>query len=123
VKKRLICVVDDDYSMGRMLDRGLKAAGFEVAVFTSAEELLDSRHLADSDCLIVDVNLPGMNGIELQQKLRESDPCLPIVLISGQADEYTSAQAINDGAIGFFKKPFSIDSLLATIETGLVAGY
>ena len=113
----LICVVDDDQSMGRMLDRCLRAAGFDVAVFTSAEDLLESGRLDDSGCLIVDLHLPGITGLELQQKLKESGPCLPIILISGQADEQTANQALTAGAIGFFHKPFSIDRLLATIQT------
>lgn len=112
----LICVVDDDQSMGRMLDRCLRAAGFDVAVFTSAEQLCESGRLDDSGCLIVDVHLPGMTGIELQQKLKKSGACLPIILISGQADEQTAKQALRAGAIGFFHKPFSIDLLLATIQ-------
>lgn len=112
----MICVVDDDQSMGRMLDRGLRAAGFDVAVFTSAEELLESGRLDESSCLILDVHLPGMTGIELQQRLKETDTCPPVILISGQSDELTAKRGLRAGAIGFFHKPFSIDSLLATIQ-------
>ena len=113
----LICVVDDDQSMGRMLNRGLRTAGFDVAVFSSAEELLDSGRLEDSSCLILDVHLPGMTGVDLQHQLRESGSELPIILISCQADEQTAERALRAGAIGFFRKPFSIDRLLATIQT------
>ena len=115
--KGLICVVDDDQSMGRMLDRGLRAAGFEVAVFTSAEEALGSGRIDDSVCLILDVHLPGMTGIELQHRLKEAGGAPPVILISGQSDEQTAVQATNEGAIGFFNKPFSIDRLLSTIQT------
>ena len=113
----LICVVDDDQSIGRMLDRGLRAAGFDVAVFNSAEQLLESERLDESACVIVDVHLPGMTGIEFQQQLRESGRCLPIILISGNTDERTANRALGAGAIAFFKKPFSIDRLLSTIQT------
>jgi FixJ family two-component response regulator len=115
----LITVVDDDESMGRMLNRGLRAAGFDVAVFASAEELLNSGHLNKSACLIVDVHLPGMTGLQLQQRLKESGSSLPIILISGQPDERTATRALQDGAIGFFKKPFNIERLLATISDHL----
>jgi FixJ family two-component response regulator len=115
----LITVVDDDESMGRMLNRGLRAAGFDVAVFASAEELLNSGHLNKSACLIVDVHLPGMTGLQLQQLLKESGSSLPIILISGQPDERTATRALQDGAIGFFKKPFNIERLLATISDHL----
>jgi FixJ family two-component response regulator len=115
----LITVVDDDESMGRMLNRGLRAAGFDVAVFASAEELLNSGHLNKSACLIVDVHLPGMTGLQLQQRLKESGSSLPIILISGQPDERTATRALQDGAIGFFKKPFDIERLLATISDHL----
>lgn len=113
----LICVVDDDQSMGRMLDRGLRAAGFDVAVFTSAEGLLESGRVDESACLILDVHLPGMTGIELQQRINETGPCPPVILISGQSDEQTAKRVLKTGAIGFFNKPFSIDRLLATIQT------
>jgi FixJ family two-component response regulator len=119
VSNGLITVVDDDESMGRMLNRGLRAAGFDVAVFASAEELLNSGHLDKSSCLIVDVHLPGMTGIQLHQRLKESGNALPVILISGHADEQTATRALEDGAIGFFKKPFNIERLLATISDHL----
>jgi len=103
--------------MGRMLDRGLRAAGFELTIFKSAEELLASGRIGESVCLILDVHLPGMTGIELQRRLREGGVYPPTILISGQTDEQTASRVLNDGAIGFFNKPFSIDRLLSTIQT------
>jgi FixJ family two-component response regulator len=102
-----------------MLNRGLRAAGFDVAVFASTEELLNFGHLDKSACLIVDVHLPGMTGLQLQQRLKESGSSVPIILISGQADERTATRALQDGAIGFFKKPFNIERLLTTISDHL----
>jgi FixJ family two-component response regulator len=113
----LISVVDDDQSMCRMLARGIRAAGFDVAIFNSAEEFLDSGRSNDSACAILDVDLPGMNGIALQRRLSESQPGLPIILISGHADEKTGKQALGAGAVGFFHKPFSLASLLAVIRS------
>ena len=113
----LISVVDDDRSMGRMLARIIEAAGLKVAVFTSAEEFLDSERLQDSACLVLDVDLPGMSGLQLQQQLNDSGRGIPIIFISGQGTEQTRERALKAGAVGFFDKPFSISSLLAAIQS------
>jgi len=113
----LVSVIDDDRSMGRMLARIIGAAGLQVAVFTSAEEFLDSERLHDSACLVLDVDLPGMSGLELQQQLNDTGQGIPIIFISGQASEQTRERALKAGAVGFFDKPFSIDLLLNTIHS------
>ena len=112
----LISVVDDDPSMSRMLCRAIKAAGLSVDAFGSAEEFLDSDALSASDCLILDVNLPGMSGLELQQRLNASRLEVPIIFMSAQADEAMKRRALNAGAVGFLRKPFSIQSLLAILH-------
>lgn len=109
-------MVDDDESMCRMLARAIQAAGFDVAVFRSAEEFLNSGNIAASDCLVLDVDLPGMNGIELQQHLNESSNGLSIILMSGHADEQTKKRALRAGATEFFNKPFRIASLVTAIR-------
>src|ERR1043165_6685355 len=116
-KDSLISIVDDDQSMSLMLRRVMSAFGFEVASFSSAEEFLDSGALGNSACLILDVNLPGMSGIELQRELNDSGARVPTIFISGQADESTKRVAMGAGATGFFSKPFRIDALLTTIRT------
>ena len=113
----LISVVDDDQSMCRMLARIIESAGLKVAVFTSAEEFLDSGQLHDSACLVLDVDLPGMNGLQLQQQLKDAGQGIPIIFISGQGTELTRERALKAGAVGFFDKPFSITSLLAAIRS------
>jgi FixJ family two-component response regulator len=100
-----------------MLNRVMSALGFEVRSFGSAEEFLESHAVVESDCLILDVNLPGMSGVDLQRQLNDSGPAIPIVFISGQADEATKRLAIEAGAAGFFSKPFKIEALLATVRT------
>ena len=114
---QLISVVDDDPSMSRMLCRAIKAAGLSVDVFGSAEEFLDSDASRASVCLILDVNLPGMSGLELQQRLNASRLEVPIIFMSAQADEAMKRRALNAGAVGFLRKPFSIESLLATLRS------
>ena len=116
-EKTLISVVDDDRSMCRMLARIIGAAGLEVEVFASAEEFLGSGRLGATECLVLDMDLPRMSGIELQQQLKESGQGVPIIFISGQSDEQTRERALRAGAIGFFNKPFSINSLLLAIRT------
>jgi FixJ family two-component response regulator len=113
----LISVVDDDRSMGRMLKRIIAAAGLTVAVFSSAEEFLDSDACRDSACLVLDVDLPGMSGLDLQQRLNDAGVSIPIVFISAQATEQTRERALTAGAVGFFDKPFSISLLLAAIQS------
>ena len=118
--KTLISVVDDDQSMSRMLQRVITAAGFEVASFGSAEEFLESAALGSSGCLILDMNLPGMSGVDLQQHLNDSGREIPIIFISAQADDTVKRRVLAAGAAGFFNKPFSIESLLTTVLSQVV---
>ena len=110
-------MVDDDPSMSRMLCRAITAAGLSVDVYGSAEEFLDAEASRASVCLILDVNLPGMSGLELQQLLSAQKHEVPIIFMSAQADEATQRRALNAGAVGFLRKPFSIESLLATLRS------
>jgi len=113
----IISVVDDDQSMSRMLSRVLTSAGFTVKSFTSAEEFLDSRGFTDSACLILDMNLPGMSGDELQWVLNGRGFDLPIIFISADADEAIQKRVLDSGAVAFLDKPFNIDILLDKIRS------
>ncbi len=112
----VISVIDDDSSMCRMLSRLISSAGLNVASFNSAEEFLASGRLDDSSCLILDVDLPGMSGIDLQRQLNDSGVDVPIIFISGKQVGSTREHALSEGAAGFFHKPFSIESLLNAIQ-------
>ena len=112
----LISVIDDDRSITRMLTRVLSSAGFEVAVFHSAEEFLAAYAMIEPRCLVLDVDLPGMSGLDLQWRLKESGQDVPILLISGHATEQTRQQALRTGAIGLLSKPFNIDELLNAVR-------
>src|SRR5690349_16349266 len=101
-----------------MLCRVISAEGFNVQWFKSAEEFLDSASLGDYSCLVLDVNLPRMSGIELQQELIPWE--IPIVFISGQADDTVREQVLNAGAACFLSKPFSIDSLLECLHQSAI---
>lgn len=115
----LISVVDDDRSMARMLCRAISAEGFAVRLFRSAEEFLDSGRLEENACLILDVNLPGISGIDLQQRLNDFGVEIPILFVSAQTEESLRQRALAAGAAGFFNKPLSIDSLLSSIRSVL----
>lgn len=113
----LICVVDDDRSILRMLARTFAATGFEMAPFSSAEELLNSGRICESFCLILDVDLPGISGLELQQELKRAGDDVPVIFISGKTTEKTRERALREGAVAFFDKPFNIDSLLSAVRS------
>ena len=115
--RSIVSVVDDDPSMTRMLGRVLKASGFDVEIFHSAEDFLASDRFVEATCLVFDVDLPGMSGIELQSRLRADGIETPVLFISGQATEQTKKQALGAGAIAFLTKPFSVESLLEALRT------
>jgi FixJ family two-component response regulator len=114
-----ISIVDDDASMREALRGLLKSAGFTAEVFSSAEEILSSGRLNGTSCLILDVRMPGMSGIELQERLIASGNAVPIVFITAHAEEAERARAMERGAIDCLQKPFSEDALLDAISKGI----
>ena len=114
-----IAVVDDDESVRDALRSLLKSVGFKAEAFASAAELLNSGQLLDLACLILDVRMPGMSGIELQDRLIASHDGVPIIFISAHADEESRARALASGAIAFLVKPFSDEALLNAIEVAV----
>jgi len=110
-----IAVVDDDASLREALRGLLRSAGFHAEVFASAEEFLRSGRVRGTACLILDVRMPGMSGVELQERLMASDLAVPIVFISAHGDEEVRALALERGAVDFLQKPFSDDALLIAI--------
>jgi FixJ family two-component response regulator len=99
-----------------MLRRILISAGFDVACYGSAEEFLNSGPSSDSACLILDMNLPGMSGLELQQELAQRGIDTPALFISADADEAAQRRVLAAGAVSFLSKPFSIDILLNKVR-------
>ena len=115
----LISVVDDDESVRESLQALVRSVGFGVMVFASAEELLTSDRLADTDCLILDVRMPGMNGLELQRQLAANHFAIPIIFITAHGDEESRKRALNSGAADYLLKPFSEEALLNAIDAAL----
>src|SRR5262249_24596374 len=116
---RIIAVVDDDESIRLAIRSLLQSHGFQVEMFDSAEGVLSCARLADIACLIVDVRLPGMSGLDLQRQLAAAHPHLPMVFISARADPVARQQALAAGALAFLGKPFSAKALIDTVQTGL----
>jgi FixJ family two-component response regulator len=115
----LISIVDDDQSVRDALGNLLRSVGFRVEVFASAENLLDSDHLSDTDCLILDARMPGMSGLELQRQLAESRCRVPIIFITAYSDGDAQARALGAGAMAFLHKPFAEGALLRAIDGAL----
>ncbi len=120
-KKLLVSIVDDDESIRKTVARIVESDGLEVATYGSAEEFLANGHSDDSACLILDVHLPGISGVDLQERLNQSDRSIPIIFISANADEQTREKALRAGAIRFLSKPFSVSSLLDALRSTMHA--
>lgn len=116
----LVSVVDDDESVRESLQSLLRSVGFAVKVFGSAEEFLNANYSGDSDCLILDVRMPGMSGIELHRRLVASGCEVPVIFITAHgSDEGVRSRALKDGAVAYLVKPFSEDALLNAVRTAL----
>jgi len=117
-----IGLVDDDPALLRSLERLLKSHGFNAESYASAEELLARRAKARLSCLVLDVSMPGIGGLELQQKLRRKWPRLPVVFLTGQGDIPMSVKALKSGAVDFLTKPVEQEELLAALKNAIALG-
>src|SRR5256886_17649612 len=115
----LVSIVDDDISVRRSTRRLLRSSGFRAEAFPSAEEFLDSKSAAETACLILDLRMPGMNGLELQRRLAQNGNSVPIIFLSAQASEEDERSALNAGAVKFLRKPISKEALLSAIRDAL----
>ena len=114
--RKIIAVVDDDASMLKSIERLLGAYGFTTKTFPSAEAFLDLNTAADADCLLIDIHLGGMSGIELQHHLRGSGCKIPVIFMTAFDDEATRTQAQSAGCVAFLHKPFVANLLIGAIE-------
>ena len=120
--ERVIGVVDDDESVRMAVGSLLRSLGFRIEMFGSAEDLLGSAQLDDIACLIVDVRLPGLSGLDLQRQLLAAKRELPMIFISAHADPVARRQALTAGAVAFLRKPFSEKALIDAVHPGLSQG-
>jgi len=115
----MIAIVDDDDLMRTALQGQLKAAGLLARVFASAEEFLRSGQQHDTACLITDIRMPGISGLELQAKLNAEHCRIPIIFITAHGDEKIRMQALRAGAVEFLAKPFDDEVLLESVRAAL----
>jgi len=116
----LIAIVDDDQSFREALQTLLGLIGFRTAIFASARDFLDSAQLPDVSCAILDISMPGMDGLELQQHLVATHP-IPIVFVTDLRDAKTRDQAVAAGAISFLNKPVSEETLIDALNSAFRA--
>jgi FixJ family two-component response regulator len=115
----LISVVDDDTSVRESLQGLIRSVRFAVEAFASAEEFLNSGCLRHTRCLILDVHMPGMSGIELQRQLAASHCEIPVIFITAHGNGAARSQALKEGAVDYLLKPFSEEALLKAIHAAL----
>ena len=118
-KPPLVSVVDDDESVRESLPDLLRAFGFTTQAFSSAEEFLASADIGQTRCLILDIAMPGMTGLDLQRELKIRGHKIPIIFITAQKDEAVRARGFEQGAAESLLKPFSDTALLAALNTAL----
>ena len=114
-----VFLVDDDPSARRGLSRVIRIAGFNVMAFASAEDFLASPHHNGPGCIVLDVKMPGLSGLDLQAEMTKKACAMPIIFVSGHSDVPTTAEAMKEGAVDFLTKPVDRDHLLQAIRTAL----
>jgi FixJ family two-component response regulator len=115
----LITVVDDDEAIREALQSLLRSVGLRAEVFASAEDFWHAGPLQATDCLIVDVRMPRMSGLELQRRLAAAHCPIPLIFITAHGDAETRARALRAGAVAFLDKPFSDEVLLRAVQAAL----
>jgi FixJ family two-component response regulator len=115
----MIAIIDDDASIRATTDSLVRALGYSVHTFASAEDFLQSSYLNGASCVIADVQMPRMNGVELQAHVLAQGLRLPFIFITAYPDERTRAQVLKAGAICYLAKPFEVRSLIGCLEAAL----
>jgi FixJ family two-component response regulator len=118
-KKAIVFVVDDDVSVREGLGSLIRSAGLRVETFASAQKFLDSPRSDVASCLVLDVRLPGLSGLDLQKRMAQANIEIPIIFITGHGDVPTSVQAMKAGAVEFLTKPFRDRDLLDAIQQAI----
>ena len=115
----IISIVDDDDFFRNSLDNLIRSVGFRVQGFSSAEAFLNSDQVRDTACLILDVRMPGMSGLELQRQIVAANWRIPIIFVTSYADGDEQAQALEAGAVDYLYKPFREEDLINSIDAAL----
>jgi two-component system response regulator FixJ len=117
-----ISIVDDDESIRRATRALLRSVGYEVETFASAELFLESDALRGTDCLVLDVRMSGIDGLELQRRLNEKESRVPIIFVTAHDDGSYRRTAMDAGAANFFRKPFEANAFVAAVQAALRSG-
>jgi FixJ family two-component response regulator len=119
---RLVSIVDDDESLRRSVRNLLTSVGFRVETFVSAEAFLESMHRETTGCLVVDLRMPGMSGLDLLTHLAAAGSHIPAVVLTAHGDNEARRRTLEAGAIAFLGKPFRADALLEAVRSALDQG-
>jgi FixJ family two-component response regulator len=117
----VIAIVDDDERVRDAIQTLVRSLGYHASAFASAEEYLKSEKIHDTSCIVTDVQMPGMSGVDLQGHLAAQGHSIPIIFITAYRNDSVRARAMKAGAIGFLNKPFSEDHFIGCIEKALKA--
>jgi len=118
----VVSIIDDDQTVRQAIQRLMRSRGLAAQTFASAEEFLGSPFMRQTACLITDVQMPGMSGIELQAVMQKQGPRLPMIFLTAFPDERVEARALDAGALGFLIKPFDAKDLINLVEAALRDG-
>jgi FixJ family two-component response regulator len=118
----IISIIDDDESMRCAIKSLVTSLGLDAYTFASAEAFLQSPHLDHTSCVITDLQMPGLNGVELQKSLLAQGRHIPIIFVTGFPEERLRARAIKAGALGFLSKPFESETLIKLIDKAIETG-
>lgn len=114
-----ICIVEDDISVGKALRRLVKTFGYEVYLYNTATDFIEGNRYETADCVLLDVNLPDINGLKLQEMMRQKHADIPIVFLTGNGDVPMSVNAMRAGAVDFLLKPVSEEALLKALSSAI----
>jgi FixJ family two-component response regulator len=115
----VISIIDDDPSVRKATDGLVRSLGYRSLTFASAEDFLQSDHIEDTSCVITDVQMPGLSGVELQSVLKARGACLPMIFITAYPEDRIRRSVLEAGAVGFLSKPFEEAVLIEHLQTAL----
>lgn len=119
VENRVVCIVDDDEAVRESMAALLESAGFKAQTFASGNEFLESPDLLKAGCLILDVRMPGLSGLEVQQKLANKQHAMPVIIVTGHGDLPMAVKAMKVGATDFIEKPFDGAVIIESVRSAL----
>ena len=122
MNKPLVSIVEDDRFFRESMGRLLRSLGYTVEAFASAADFLSSPRLADTTCLIADVHMPAMTGLELYRHLREAGRAIPTILVTAYPNDLDRTRALDDGVVGYLRKPVDERHLVRCLRTALTCG-